>query len=46
MRLVHGSSRSTEAVADGVGCNTSWLLLGYGDEGWAYKYTLSLINSE
>ena len=40
-RRVRGSSRSSGAVLNGVGCcNTSRLVLGYGDESWAYKYTL------
>ena len=45
-RRVRGSSRSSGAVLTGVGYNTSRLVLGYGDESWAYKCTLSLINSE
>ena len=45
-RRVRGSSRSSGAVLNGVGCNTSRLALGYGGESWACKYTLLLINSE
>ena len=41
-----GLSRSRAAVMDGVNCNTSRDALGNGDEGWAFKYTLLLINSE
>ena len=41
-----GSSRSTAAVMDGMNCNTSRGALGNGDEGWAFEYTLLLINSE
>ena len=41
-----GLSRSRAAVIDGVNCNTSRDALGNGDEGWAFKYTLLLINSE